>query len=88
MQTQEFETALTKLITVFRQERTAIMCAEAVPWRCHRSLIADAFTVRGVQVLHIMSECSVRRHSLTSFAEVRDFQITYPPAVEPLFDAD
>jgi len=54
------------------------MCAEAVPWRCHRSLIADALTVRGIQTDHIMSIKCLQAHSLISFAHVEGHRITYP----------
>jgi uncharacterized protein (DUF488 family) len=61
------------------------MCAEAVPWRCHRSLVADALLVRGVPVIDILSESSNRAHALTTFAVVKGTQITYPSAQVPLF---
>jgi uncharacterized protein (DUF488 family) len=54
------------------------MCAEAVPWRCHRSLISDALTARGVEVLHITGSGRPQRHSLTLFAQVEDRRLTYP----------
>ena len=57
---------------------TAIMCAEALPWRCHRPLVADALTVRGVRVMHIFRAGRAREHTLTSFARVKGLQITYP----------
>ena len=79
MQTQPFEEGLTTLIQMSRQERTAIMCAEAVPWRCHRSLVADARSVRGIRVVEILSEESCRMHNLTPFAQVEGMGITYPP---------
>ena len=78
MQTPEFEAGLLRLIKLARQKRSAIMCAEAVPWRCHRSLIGDALVVRGVGVEDIMSAKTSRQHSLTSFARVRKNIITYP----------
>ena len=78
MQTPEFETGLEKLIQLAARERTAIMCAETVPWRCHRSLIADALKVRGVQVEHIMSESRTQPHLLTPFAQVSGIRIAYP----------
>ncbi|MBU9766810.1 DUF488 domain-containing protein [Mycobacterium sp. TNTM28] len=82
MQTPEFDHALTELIRVSRTERTAIMCAEAVPWRCHRSLVADALTVREIPVVEILSETSRRAHTLTSFAHVDGDRLTYPPYPE------
>lgn len=78
MQTQAFQDALQALIHTSRQERTAIMCAEAVPWRCHRSLVADALNVYGVPVVEILSDNSYRPHKLTPFARVEGTQITYP----------
>jgi uncharacterized protein (DUF488 family) len=77
MQTPEFALALQRLISLLRASRTAIMCSEAVPWRCHRSLIADAVTVRGIRVEHIMSATALRPHSLTPFADVDGDKITY-----------
>jgi Protein of unknown function, DUF488 len=79
MQTGEFEAGLQTLIGMASQRRVAIMCAEAVPWRCHRSLVADALLVRGVPVVEILSETSYRMHTLTPFANVDGARITYPP---------
>jgi len=70
MQTAEFAAALDKLIELSRTRHVAIMCSEAVPWRCHRSLIADALTVRGIPVEHIMSAAVRKPHALTPFAHV------------------
>jgi hypothetical protein len=78
MQTGEFQEALAVLIEMSRKKRTAIMCAEAVPWRCHRSLVADALSVHGVPVVEIFSETSYRMHKLTPFALVEGMEITYP----------
>ena len=78
MQTPQFETALEGLIDLAKKKRIAIMCAEAVPWRCHRSLIADALLVRGILVEHIMSPTNRKPHTLTPFAKVRGKHITYP----------
>jgi uncharacterized protein (DUF488 family) len=78
MQTSKFEKSLQGLIELAKQKRIAIMCAEAVPWRCHRSLIADALTVRGIHVEHIMSLKNRPIHSLTPFAKVDGARITYP----------
>jgi len=85
MQTAAFRDAVETLIQTGRQKRTAIMCAEAVPWRCHRSLVADALAVRGVPVVEILSETSHRRHQLTPFAHVEGAAITYPPEQAELF---
>jgi uncharacterized protein (DUF488 family) len=78
MQTSDFDAGLQRLIKLARQKRSALMCAEAVPWRCHRSLIADAVTVRGIRVEDILSKNRSQLHSLTSFARVRRNRITYP----------
>lgn len=79
MQTPEFEDGLRRLIALAKQKRTAIMCAEAVPWRCHRSLISDALLVRGIRAEHIISGKRTQVHELTSFGRVKGKQITYPP---------
>jgi uncharacterized protein (DUF488 family) len=78
MQTPEFAAGLQRLLKLAKDKRSALMCAEAVPWRCHRSLIADALTVQGVDVQHILSAARCRIHSLTPFARVRGQTITYP----------
>ena len=78
MQTEGFAAGLSELMVIGREQRTAVMCAEALPWRCHRSLIADALLVRGVTVLHIMSRTTAKEHSFTSFASVSGTTITYP----------
>jgi uncharacterized protein (DUF488 family) len=79
MQTPEFEDSLEALIKLAKHQRIALMCAEAVPWRCHRSMIGDALVVRGIQVEDIMSLTSHRFHALTAFAKVKGLHITYPP---------
>jgi len=79
MQTEEFRRGLDVLIAEARLRRTAIMCAEAVPWRCHRSLVADALAVREIPVVEILSAVSWRYHKLTTFAHVEGKHITYPP---------
>ncbi|MCC6823197.1 MAG: DUF488 domain-containing protein [Verrucomicrobia subdivision 3 bacterium] len=81
MQTPEFEQSLEELIQLVKQKRIALMCAEAVPWRCHRSLIADALLVRGIPTEDIMSPIRRTVHTLTSFAKVRGTAITYPAEV-------
>lgn len=78
MQTAEFERAIEKLIRLTKSNRVAVMCAEAVPWRCHRSLIADALLVRGIPVEHIMSLARRSVHTLTPFAKVRGSRLVYP----------
>jgi uncharacterized protein (DUF488 family) len=80
MGTEEFGASLDRLVAQARKERIAIMCAEALPWRCHRSLIADALLVRAVRVEHIMSETVTHPHEMTSFAVVSGLSITYPAA--------
>ena len=82
MQTAAFDVSLRTLIELAGRVRVAIMCAEAVPWRCHRSLVADALLVRGVGVEHIMTETQRYPHSLTQFAEVTGDVIIYPPERE------
>ena len=78
MQTEDFNLSLNALIETARKQPTAIMCAEAVPWRCHRSLIADALLAREFIVMDIMSKTSTKEHMITVFAEVRGLTITYP----------
>jgi uncharacterized protein (DUF488 family) len=79
MQTEDFWRAIERLEGLASERRTAIMCAEAVPWRCHRSLIADALTVRGDEVRHIVDKSAQSLHKLTPFARVEDGRISYPP---------
>jgi len=78
MQTPEFEQSLHELVQLADQERIVLMCAEAVPWRCHRSLIGDALLVRGIRTEDIMSSTRCQVHTLTPFALVRGTTITYP----------
>ncbi|MCC7463885.1 MAG: DUF488 domain-containing protein [Gammaproteobacteria bacterium] len=85
MQTPAFNAALEELIRMGRGTRVAIMCAEAVPWRCHRSLVADALTVHGVPVVEIMPAGDPRMHRLTPFAQVDGMTITYPPQQAELY---
>ena len=82
MQTPDFKAGLQRLIKLAKQKRSALMCAEAVPWRCHRSLIADALTVRGIRVDDIMSMKHSQVHVLTLFGRVQGNRITYPVAFE------
>lgn len=79
MQTEGFAAGIGELIVLGREQLTAVMCAEALPWRCHRSLIADALLVRGITVMHIMSRTSAREHILTPWAAVQGTNVTYPP---------
>lgn len=78
MQTPEFNDGLTTLIEIAQNKTVAIMCAEAVPWRCHRSLIGDALLVHGLEVKDIFSLTSCKPHSMTPFAVVHGTKITYP----------
>jgi uncharacterized protein (DUF488 family) len=78
MQTPEFEAALQSLIEAAKREQITIMCAEAVPWRCHRSLIGDALKVRGIAVEDIMSATRAQPHEITLFAKVNGTEVTYP----------
>ena len=78
MATSEFQAGLDELKALAEKKTVAIMCAEAVPWRCHRSLIADALAVQGWQVLHIQSRKTASPHELTTFLKVHDGKITYP----------
>lgn len=80
MQSQEFDEGLDKLIALAQRQRCALMCAEAVPWRCHRSMVGDALVVRGYIVEHIIGPKGRKRHTLTPFARVEGTTITYPPA--------
>ncbi len=79
MQTDTFIAAVEELIEAAEEQTTAIMCAEAVPWRCHRSLVGDALLARGVEVIDIMGPGSAREEKLTPFAVVDGTSITYPP---------
>jgi len=83
MQTGEFAAAVDELVELAPERVPAIMCAEAVPWRCHRSLVADALLVRGVCVLDIISATSVRPHILRPWARVDGRTITYPAEADP-----
>jgi Protein of unknown function, DUF488 len=78
MASEEFRDGLQRLLQLANAKRTAIMCAEAVPWRCHRSLIGDALLVRGVNVEDIMSATSARPHEMTPFAKVSGLNVVYP----------
>ncbi len=78
VQTPAFEEALVGLITQVAEKPTALMCAEALPWQCHRSLVADALVARGARVLDIMGLASARTHELTGWARVTDGRVSYP----------
>lgn len=76
---EEFEDGLHELLELAEHGRPAIMCSEAVPWRCHRRLISDALIVRGVDVLHIMSSSTTKPATLNDHARFEDGRLTYPP---------
>lgn len=78
MLTDDFEKALVKLMKLAKKKTTVIMCAESVPWRCHRSLIADALTAKGCSVTAIYSEKSSKKHKMTAWAIVKDGKVFYP----------
>lgn len=78
MQTREFEHGIEQVVELAKHERCVLMCAEAVPWRCHRSLVADALTVRGVRVEDIIAAKGRRLHVLTPWAKIDGLDITYP----------
>jgi len=80
MATPEFATAIERLISLAAAKRTAIMCAEAVPWKCHRSLLSDSLLARGVLVIHILSRGKTQAHRVTPFAHVHAGQVAYPTA--------
>jgi len=82
MQTDEFKKNLKKLISKSKRKKLVMMCAEAVPWRCHRSLVGDALVVKGFDVEDIFTATNHRPHKLTSFAKVRKGSILYPPLKE------
>ena len=82
MQSQEFAENVQRVVELASTERCVLMCAEAVPWRCHRSMIGDALLVRGVRVEDIIGPKGRKPHVLTAFAHVDGTQITYPPPVD------
>jgi len=79
MQTEEFQAGLSELVDLAERTQTAIMCAEAVPWRCHRQLISDALVgLRHIDVFHILSTTKGQEHKLTGFARIEDGRVIYP----------
>jgi uncharacterized protein (DUF488 family) len=86
MQTPEFSAAVDRVIVLASETPTVLMCAEAVPWRCHRSLVADALLVRNIRVLEIISAAAPKEHTLTPFAHVRGTEITYAGEQPTLFE--
>jgi uncharacterized protein (DUF488 family) len=88
MLTGEFERGMADLLALARGQRVAVMCAEAVPWRCHRSLLADALVARGVAVEHVLGPERAEPHALRPWAEVQGARVTYPqrPDLAPRLD--
>ena len=84
MQLPEFTENVQRVMELAMGERCVLMCAEAVPWRCHRSLIGDALLVRGARVEDIIGDRGRKPHILTAFARVDGTQITYPPTADAL----
>ena len=82
MQSQEFAENVQRVVELASTERCVLMCAEAVPWRCHRSMIGDALLVRGVRVEDIIGPKGRKPHVLTAFAHIDGTQITYPPPAD------
>ncbi len=78
MQTPEFDRGIERLLRLARRKRVALMCAEAVPWRCHRGLVADALLARGLRVEHILNARQSRPHEITPWAKVQNHRVTYP----------
>jgi uncharacterized protein (DUF488 family) len=78
METPEFDKGLASLMDVAGTRRAAVMCAEAVPWRCHRSLIGDALVARGAEVFELSSVTRVQPHRMTPFARVEGKRVSYP----------
>ena len=78
MQTKEFKTNLKELMKLAKEKTTVIMCSEAVPWRCHRSMVGDALLVYGFEVIDIFNEKNARPHKMIQFAKVQKKEITYP----------
>jgi uncharacterized protein (DUF488 family) len=76
MATDEFRTAVDALLA--SPKRTCVMCAEAVPWRCHRNVLADDLTRRGIEVVHILGAHSIQRHVLNSHARIEGDRVLYP----------
>jgi uncharacterized protein (DUF488 family) len=84
MDTAEFADALARATTAASEKRAALMCAEALPWKCHRSLIADALLARGIEVIDILSETQARPHRLPEFARVEGERVIYDGRSYPL----
>lgn len=78
MQTKDFENAVEELLSIIKKETIVLVCAENLWWRCHRRMVADALSVRGIKVLHILPNGKTTLHELTSFAKIEDDKIYYP----------
>lgn len=78
MQTKEFKDGLRELISLTKKQQVVIMCSEAVPWRCHRSMVGDALLVHGFTVIDLFDEKNARPHMITRFAKVKGKSISYP----------
>ena len=87
MQSAEFSLSLNDLLNVAENNQVVLMCAEALPWKCHRSLIADALLAQGIPVRHILSETVVKEHVVTPWAKVEGLKITYPAPQQKLTDS-
>ena len=87
MQTEEFDEAVQRLLQVCGEKQCAVMCAEAVPWRCHRSLLADALVARGIAVEHILGASRRDAHRVTPFARIENGKVTYPKVEGPKAEA-
>jgi uncharacterized protein (DUF488 family) len=81
MQSDEFRSNMETLIEMSTKNNLVLMCAETLPWRCHRSLVADGLLVRGVEVWHIFKEGIYQMHRLTPWAQVQGTEIVYPESV-------
>jgi uncharacterized protein (DUF488 family) len=86
MASAAFARALDRLLGLARSRRTAVLCAEAVPWRCHRSLLSDAVVARGFQVIHSLGPAKTQVHRLAPFARVHDGRVTYPGRRDKTFN--
>ena len=82
METPEFETGLARLMDAAKTRRATIMCAEAVPWRCHRSLIGDALTAKGMEIFELSSLTKAQPHRLTPFARIEGTRVSYPGVLQ------
>ena len=83
MATAEFRDAVDRLLADHRA--TAVMCAEAVPWRCHRNLLSDDLVRRGIEVIHILGSGSSQPHTLSRMAQLKNDRVTYPPEQSKIF---